>query len=110
MQNDFNIPKIGPAKSLFNSAELSQMYKNFSPQEKKDIEAWIVNTVKVAMIKKMSYVLEKSGIENLRKVFLVPLFTVSDLTSRVNDLAPELRTVYFKELIAAFDNLNTPHL
>ena len=107
MQNDFNIPKIGPCKGQFKFAELSHIFENFPPGEKKDIEAWVVNTVKISMIKKMSSVLEKSGIANLQIVFLVPLFTISDLTYRVNDLAPELRTIYFKELIFTMDKLKS---
>lgn len=73
----------------------------------RDLEAWVVNTVKVSMIKKMEQMLEKSGQKNLRTVFLVPLFTISDLTYRVTELAPELRTMYFKELIEAMDKLKT---
>ena len=68
-----------------------------------DVESWIVNTVKIKLIKKFEAALETPGRSNLRELLLVPLFTVKELTGRVKEFAPELLTVYFKELFAAVD-------
>lgn len=66
--------------------------------EKRDLEAWVVNTVKVKMIAKLDSLLEGEGRKNLREVFLVPIFSIFELKARVAQFAPELQTLFFQEL------------
>ena len=74
-----------------------------SPSARKDVESWVVNTVKIKLIKKFEQILEMEGKSNLRELFLVPVFTIKELTLRVTENAPELLTVYYKELFSALD-------
>lgn len=69
-----------------------------SPQLKKELEAFVVNSVKVRMIKKLDKLLETEGKVNVRKLFLVPIFTISDLVKRVDEQVPEIKTFFFREL------------
>jgi len=78
---------------------LFKQLRNVSPSERKDLEAWVVNKVKVEMIRKLDNILAEAGRVNARKLFLVPLFQIKELTDRVEELAPEMKTLYFKELI-----------
>ncbi len=69
-----------------------------NPQIAREIETWIVNSVKVKMIKKMDNLLETDGKVNVRKLFLVPIFDIPGMTKRVDEQAPELKTLFYKEL------------
>ena len=80
-------------KTLFS--QLSFM----TPSLQKEVESWVVNTLKVKMIKKLDNLLEKEGKVNARKLFLVPLFTIDELSKRVEEQAPEMKTFFFRELI-----------
>lgn len=74
---------------------------NFStsnPRVRQEIETWIVNSVKVKMIKKMDNLLETEGKVNARKLFLAPVYDIPTLTKRVSEQAPELKTMFYKEL------------
>lgn len=70
------------------------------PSFAQEVEYYVVNSVKVAMIKKCDGLLEKEGRLNLRKLFLVPVFTVSEFAKRIEETAPEMKTFFYKELIA----------
>lgn len=74
---------------------------------KQDLEAWVVNTVKVKLIKKLDSCLDNRGKMNLRKLFLVPVFAVADLEKRVLENGPEMRTVFYKELFEALAELES---
>lgn len=75
-------------------ANLSQL----APQLRAEVETWVVNTLKVKMIKQLDGVLETEGKLNARKLFLVPIFTISEMIKKVEEEAPELKTIVFKEL------------
>ncbi|MCL4338919.1 hypothetical protein M1271_04480 [Patescibacteria group bacterium] len=64
-----------------------------------EMESWVVNSVKVKMIKKLDLLLEDEGRSNARKLFLVPIFTINSMVKRVEDNAPELKTLFYKELV-----------
>lgn len=87
-------------KIMITSNLLSKQVFSFPPSIQKEVEAWVVNTLKVRMIKKLDNMLEKEGRDNARKLFLVPLFTILELTKRVEHQAPEMRTLFFRELTA----------
>jgi hypothetical protein len=72
--------------------------KKLTPSQRLDVEGWVVNSVKLNMISKMDYMLEGEGKINLRRLFLVPLFRISELEKRVNEQAPEIKTIFYKEL------------
>lgn len=74
-----------------------------SPKARQDVESWIVNSVKLKLIKKFEELMEAEGKTNLRQLFLVPIFTISELSNRVKENAPELLTVFYKELFVAMD-------
>ncbi len=63
-----------------------------------DLEAWVVNTLKVRMIAKLDSLLEAEGRINARKLFLVPIFTISEMSKRIEKEAPEMKTYFFREL------------
>lgn len=71
--------------------------------QRSEIESWIVNNLKVKILRKFESYFDQEGVKNLKELLLVPLFTVSDLSERVKTLAPELKTLYFKELVSAFE-------
>lgn len=72
---------------------------SFSPSLEREIEAWVVNTVKIKMIKKLDNMLEKEGRNNARKLFLVPIFTIPELVQRIETQAPEIKTFFYRELM-----------
>lgn len=84
---------------------LPKKLSSVSPLEQKEVEAWVVNTVKVKMIKKLDSLLERQGRENTRKLFLVPLFTISELSKRVEEQAPEIKTFFYRELIKTVEEV-----
>ncbi|OGG02946.1 hypothetical protein A2W14_02090 [Candidatus Gottesmanbacteria bacterium RBG_16_37_8] len=88
---------ITPGEKL--QTELTLM----SPVKRRDLESFIVNTVKIKLIKRFEEILENDGRSNLRQLLLVPVFSISELGKRITDNAPELTTLYYKELFAAFD-------
>lgn len=69
-----------------------------NPQIAREVETWIVNSVKVKMIKKMDNLLETEGKVNARKLFLVPIFNIEEMAKRVQEQAPEMKTMFYKEL------------
>lgn len=71
----------------------------------REVEVWVVNSVKVSMIKKLDVLLEGEGRLNARKLFLTPEFTISGLKKRVEEQAPEIKTLFFRELISACDEV-----
>ena len=81
--------------------DLSQL----TPVKRRDIESLIVNTVKVKLIGKFEEILETPGKSNLRELLIVPIFSIEELTQRVKSNAPELLTVYYKELFAVIDEV-----
>jgi len=68
------------------------------PSERFDLEAWVVNSVKLSMIKKMEEHLELAGRLNLRRLFLTPVFTISGLIKTVEEKAPEMKVIFYQEL------------
>ena len=80
---------------------LFQQLAHNNPSALRDLEAWVVNTVKLAMIKKLDNYLEADGRTLSRKLFLVPIFSVANFTKRIEEFAPELKTLYYKELMSA---------
>lgn len=70
-----------------------------SPALKTDLEAWVVNSVKVKMLEKYSRHFETDGVKNLRELFLAPIFEIPELADRVNGQGVELRTLFYKELM-----------
>lgn len=74
-----------------------------NPAIQREIETWIVNSVKVKMIKKLDNLLETEGKVNVRKLFLVPIFDIPQLTKRVQEQAPELKTLFYKELVVTIN-------
>lgn len=71
---------------------------HLNPQVARELETWIVNSVKVKMIKKMDDLLETQGKVNARKLFLVPIFNIEEMAKRVQSQAPEIKTMFYKEL------------
>ncbi len=65
----------------------------------REVETWVVNSVKVKMITKMDSLLETEGKMNVRKLFLVPIFNIEEMAKRVQEQAPELKTLFYKELL-----------
>lgn len=72
-----------------------------SPELKSDLEAWVVNSVKVKMLEKYSRHFVAEGISNLRQLFLAPIFEINELVDRVNGQGIELKTLFYKELMDA---------
>ena len=68
---------LPPGEKL--QSELDKM----PPHSRKELESWIVNSVKINLIKKFEQILEIEGKSNLRKLLLVPVFTP---TRRSSDL------------------------
>ncbi|MBI5451933.1 hypothetical protein HY945_00555 [Candidatus Gottesmanbacteria bacterium] len=81
----------------------NDIFSSLSPSIRKDVESWVVNSLKVKMIKKLDNLLEVEGRVNARKLFLVPVFTIAELSKRVNESAPEIKTFFYKELITTID-------
>ncbi|MBI2616548.1 hypothetical protein HYW55_00240 [Candidatus Gottesmanbacteria bacterium] len=73
-------------------------FSQLPASQKIAIEEWVVNSVKVKMIRKLDTLVDTTGQVNSRKLFLVPLFSIRDLMKRVDEIAPELRTFFYKEL------------
>lgn len=85
------------------SSSLSPKLAALNPTQVKDIESWIVNSVKVKMIRKLDNILEPEGRINARKLFLSPVFSISEIVKRVETTAPEMTTFFYKELISTVD-------
>ena len=78
-----------------------------SPELKGRFEAWVVNTTKVKLLEKYAHMLEKEGQDNLRKLFLVPLFEINEFIQRIEESAPELKTLFYRELTDTLSNLES---
>ena len=89
--------------NMNNQNKLQLDLNSIHPTQRKEIEELVVNTVKTKIIKKFEAILEMEGKSNIRKLFLAPVFTIVELNQRVQKQAPELLTVYFKELFTALD-------
>lgn len=81
------------------SDQSDSILSKLNPVVREEVETWVVNSVKVKMIKKMDTLLETEGKVNARKLFLVPIFKIEELSKRVESQAPELKTMFYKELI-----------
>lgn len=91
---------------MFSSIQLSDKLSAISPLIAREVESWVVNTVKVKMIKKLDNLLEIEGKVNARKLFLVPIFDIQQLVKRVEEQAPEIKTFFFRELSATVDEID----
>ena len=91
------------AKDVSSGEKLQAQLNLMSETKKRDLESFIVNTVKIKLIKRFEEILEIEGKSNLRQLLLVPVFSISELSRRIAEKAPELTTLYYKELFAAFD-------
>lgn len=80
----------------YDCDRINSFFWRFTPDP--DIEIWIVNTIKVRMVTKLEKYLEFQGRENLRKLFLVPVFSLGELIKRVEERGPEIKTLFYKEL------------
>ena len=76
-----------------------------SPLMKRELEALVVNNVKIKMLKMLEGFLEKDGQNNLREVCPVPVFEVEEIIKRVEATAPELRTIFYKELMTVLSEV-----
>lgn len=83
----------------------SSKLNSLTPLIQREVEVWVVNSVKVAMIKKLDTLLEGEGRLNARKLFLTPEFTISGLKKRVDEQAPEMKTLFFRELTSACEEV-----
>lgn len=83
--------------------KLKEELAHLPDKHRSEIESWIVNNLKVKILRKFESYFDQEGVKNLKELLLVPLFTVSDLSERVKTLAPELKTLYFKELVSVFE-------
>lgn len=83
-----NIPKF----------EIEGKLSKLPPSLAFEVESFVINSVKVSLIKKCDSFLDVQGKANIRKLLLVPIFSIPDFTKRVKELAPELHTMYFHEL------------
>lgn len=81
-----------------SNQQMNSAFSRLNPQIAREVETWVVNSVKVKMIRKMDSLLETEGKVNARKLFLVPVFNIPELTNRVQEMAPELKTLFYKEL------------
>jgi uncharacterized protein YicC (UPF0701 family) len=79
-------------------SNISANFPSLPPSLQKELEAWVVNSVKVKMIKKLDNLLETEGKVNARKLFLTPVFTILELVKKVENDAPEIKTYFFKQL------------
>ena len=79
------------------------LQKSLDPVKRLDVESWVINTVKLSMISKLDVKLEAEGKTNLRKLFLVPIFRISELEKRVIEQAPEIKTIFYRELMIAVE-------
>ena len=79
----------------------SSKFNSLTPLIKGEVEVWVVNSVKVAMIRKLDKLLDSEGKLNARKLFLTPELTISGLKKRVDEQAPEISTFFFRELVSA---------
>ena len=94
---------IAMAKDLSAGEKLQAELSLMSAHKRRDLESFIVNTVKIKLIKRIEEILETEGKSNLRQLLLVPVFSISELSQRIASNAPELSTLFYKELFAAFD-------
>ncbi len=97
--------KVFPSRRILNDQIVGAKLTSLDPLVRKEIEEWVVNTVKVKMIKKLENSLEVEGKANLRKLFLVPIFSIREFKDWVTDKAPEIKTPFFKELIGAIEEV-----
>lgn len=61
-------------------------------------EILLVISLKENIIKKYDSFLEVPGKVNLRRLLRTPVFTISQLSKRVEEYTPELITLFYKEL------------
>lgn len=92
------------SNSLIVGVKLASLSEN-APALKTDLEAWVVNSVKVKMLEKYSRHFEADGVKNLRELFLTPIFEINGLVKRVSETGGELKTVFYRELINTLDEI-----
>lgn len=80
--------------------QIDSVLSKLNPVIRQEVETWVVNSIKVKMITKMDKLLETEGKVNTRKLFLVPIFNIEEMTKRVETQAPELKTLFYKELLS----------
>lgn len=85
---------------MSDKKQYDSILSRLNPQIAREVETWVVNSVKVKMIKKMDTLLETEGKVNVRKLFLVPIFEISQMAKRVDEQAPEIKTMFYKELLS----------
>lgn len=83
---------------MSDQRQFDSILSRLNPQVAREVETWIVNSVKVKMITKMDKLCETEGKVNARKLFLVPIFNIEEMAKRVQTQAPEIKTMFYKEL------------
>jgi len=91
--------------SNFLVGQKLQKISDMSPDLARQFEAWVVNTTKVKLLEKYTHYLEQEGKDNLRQLLLVPLFEIDELKKHVEEKAPELKTLFYRELTDALFHL-----
>lgn len=71
------------------------------------VEEWVVNSVKLSLVKRLDAYLDNNGRDNLRKLFLVPIFSIQELSAHIQETAPEMKTFYYKELMKRIEEAGT---
>ncbi|KKS95404.1 MAG: hypothetical protein UV73_C0018G0017 [Candidatus Gottesmanbacteria bacterium GW2011_GWA2_43_14] len=99
------MPYMDKPVNLLAGEKLQKQLSLLTPHARRDVESWVVNTVKIKVLKKFEEYLELDGLKNLRMLLLAPVFTIKELTDRVKEQAPEIATLYFKELFQAMDEV-----
>lgn len=92
-------------KNIFSGNQKLNGLFAVSPVLEKEVEEWVVNSLKVKMIRKLENLLEDEGKQNARKVFLVPIFSLEKLIRHVSETAPEMKTLFYKELVQALEDV-----
>ena len=100
-----DLPYMDNNDNLIVGEKLQQQLSHLSPVAQRDIESWVVNTVKIRILKKFEGFLEAEGMKNLRNLLLSPVFSLKELSGRIKEQAPEITTLYFKELFKAMDEV-----
>lgn len=99
------IQKKSAAETFMVGQIFDIQLSRLSPAIRSEVEAWVVNTVKLAMVKKLDSFCEKEGKINARKLFLVPIFSISELKKRVEKNAPEIKTLFYQALMDAISTI-----
>lgn len=85
------------------SFQLEGKFADLPPLAAAEVESYVVNQVKVNLLKMCDSMLDGKGKQNLRELLLVPIFSIPEMTKRVKERAPEMHTLFFHELVRAVD-------